>query len=61
MNKADLSMTLKDRVADKLQRAEAGEIVEFGPLEARLAGYFVEDALTLEDVEADDGGEEENV
>ena len=53
-------MTLKDRVEDKLRRAEAGEIVEFGPLEARLAGFFVEDALTLDDVEADDG-EEENV
>lgn len=60
MNKAESNMTLKDRVEDKLRRAEAGEIVEFGPLEARLAGYFVEDALTLDDVEADDG-EEENV
>lgn len=59
MNKAESNMTLKDRVEDKLRRAEAGEIVEFGPLEARLAGYFVEDALTLEDVEADDGDEEE--
>lgn len=60
MNKAESNMTLKDRVEDKLRRAEAGEIVEFGPLEARLAGFFVEDALTLDDVEADDG-EEENV
>lgn len=59
MNKAESNMTLKDRVEDKLRRAEAGEIVDFGPLEARLAGYFVEDALTLEDVEADDGDEEE--
>lgn len=59
MNKTESNMTLKDRVEDKLRRAEAGEIVEFGPLEARLAGYFVEDALTLEDVEADDGDEEE--
>jgi len=60
VNKAESNMTLKDRVEDKLRRAEAGEIVEFGPLEARLAGFFVEDALTLDDVEADDG-EEENV
>lgn len=58
MNKAESNMTLKDRVEDKLRRAEAGEIVEFGPLEARFAGYFVEDALTLDDIEADDGDEE---
>lgn len=60
MNKAESNMTLRERVADKLKRAEAGEIVQFGPLEARHAGFFVEDALTLDDVEADDG-EEENV
>lgn len=60
MTKAESNMTLRDRVEDKLNRAETGEIVPFGPLEARLAGYFVEDALTLDDVEADDG-EEDNV
>lgn len=52
-------MTLRDHVADKLQRSEAGEIVGFGPLEARLAGFFVEDALTLDDIE-EASDEEEN-
>lgn len=59
MNKAESNMTLRDHVADKLQRSEAGEIVGFGPLEARLAGFFVEDALTLDDIE-EASDEEEN-
>lgn len=44
-------MTLRDRVENKLERAQAGEIVHFGPLEARLAGFFVEDAMVESDLE----------
>lgn len=59
MNSTQSNMTLRDRVSDKLRRSEEGEIIGFEPLEARLAGFFVEDSLSLDDIEACD--EEENV
>jgi hypothetical protein len=51
VNTAESNMTLRDRVENKLERAQAGEIVHFGPLEARLAGFFVEDAMVESDLE----------
>ena len=43
---------LRERVHAKLAEAQSGESVEFDQREAKFAGYFEEDALTLEDVEA---------
>lgn len=60
------NMTLRDRVAEKLMMSEAGIEVTFDPLEAKYAGFFIEDALTEDDVEAsndredEDGNEEES-
>ena len=50
------NITPRERVASKLSMAEAGHEVTFGPLEAKIAGIFVEDAITLEDI--DDGVEQ---
>lgn len=55
MNNANMS--LRERVHAKLANAEHGEFVEFDQREAKLAGCFVEDALTLEDVEGSDEDE----
>lgn len=57
MNSAESNMTLRDRVEDKLLRSERGEIIGFTPLEARLAGFFVEDSMSVDDVEGSDGEE----
>lgn len=52
----DQNTTLRDRVNHKLNLAAAGHVVSFDPLEARLAGCFVEDAVSLEEIQ--DGVEE---
>lgn len=51
------NMTLRERVHAKLADAENGNFVEFDQREAKHAGFFVEDALTLEDVEGSDDDE----
>ena len=58
MNHSD--MTPRERVLEKLQRAANGQSVGFDPLEAKIAGAFVEEALTLEEaVESNDYPEDE--
>ena len=54
MSNSAENMTLRDRVAEKLRQSEAGNPVGFDPLEAKYAGFFIEDALTDDDVEAGD-------
>lgn len=59
MSSSKENMTLRERVAEKLSLSEAGIEVTFSPLEAKYAGFFLEDALTVEDVEA--SNDEENI
>lgn len=59
MNKSD--MTPRDRVLEKFQRSANGEPVGFDPLEAKIAGAFVEDALSLEEaIESNDYHEDQD-
>jgi hypothetical protein len=59
MSNSKENMTLRERVTEKLSQSEAGIAVTFSPLEAKYAGFFVEDALTVEDVEG--SNDEENI
>lgn len=52
-----MSMTPREITIAKLTASAEGAHVPFEPLEAKLAGIFTEDALTLEDI-FDDNEEE---
>lgn len=46
--------TLRDKTLNKMHQAEySNEPVSFDPLEAKLAGAFVENALSMEDITDD--------
>jgi hypothetical protein len=46
------NLNLRQRVIAMVDMADDGFSMEFSPLEAKLAGAFVEDALSTDDIEA---------
>lgn len=55
----DKSLTLREVVTEKLRLSANGHDVPFDPREAKIAGIFTEDALTLDDIDEEAVQEED--